>query len=182
MDRLTEELKGIAAEKGVELSDRLAEDVLIYAQFPQVGLKFLENRNNPAAFEPVPTGEPEAAPAAMLAAGGPEAYSITVDGRAYAVTVAPGGEVVSAVPVAAAPAAAPVAATGGQAVPAPLAGNIFKVLVAPGQVVKAGDVIMVLEAMKMETEVRSPADGAVATVAVKEGDAVQVGDTLMTLS
>jgi len=184
MDRLTEELKSLATEKGISLSDRLAEDVLIYAQFPQVGLKFLENRNNPDAFEPVPSGAPASgatSAAAAPAAGGPENYSISVDGRSYSVTVAPGGAVTAVAPQAtAAPVAAP--ATGGQTVPAPLAGNIFKVLVASGQAIKSGDVIMILEAMKMETEVRAPADGHVAAVNVKEGDAVQVGDTLLTLS
>jgi len=67
-------------------------------------------------------------------------------------------------------------------VPAPLAGNIFKVNVSAGQVIKSGDVIMILEAMKMETEVRSPDSGTVQAVLVKEGDAVQVGDILLTLS
>jgi len=184
MDKLTEELKAVAGEKGISLSDRLAEDVLIYAQFPQVGLKFLENRNNPDAFEPAPTGAPAAgatSAAAVPAATGPESYSISVDGRSYNVTVAPGGAVAAVTPqAAAAPVAVP--ATAGQAVPAPLAGTIFKVLVASGQAVKSGDVIMILEAMKMETEVRAPADGHVAAVNVKEGDAVQVGDTLLTLS
>jgi oxaloacetate decarboxylase alpha subunit len=62
-----------------------------------------------------------------------------------------------------------------------LAGNIFKINTAAGQMVKSGDVIMVLEAMKMETEVRAPADGVVQAINVKEGDVVQVGDTLITL-
>ena len=66
-------------------------------------------------------------------------------------------------------------------IPAPLAGNIFKINVAAGQAVNSGDVIMILEAMKMETEVRSPESGTVQSVFVKEGDAVQVGDLLLTL-
>ena len=66
-------------------------------------------------------------------------------------------------------------------IPAPLAGNIFKVNVAPGQVIKSGEVIMLLEAMKMETEVRSPESGTVQAVLVKEGDVVQVGDILLTV-
>ena len=62
-----------------------------------------------------------------------------------------------------------------------MAGNIFKINVTAGQVVKSGEVIMILEAMKMETEVRSPESGTVQSLMVKEGDAVQVGDTLLTL-
>ena len=122
---------------------------------------------------------------APAAAGGPETYQVTVDGRSYNVVVAPGGEVTgvqSAVPAAGA-AAAPVPAPGGavENIPAPLAGNIFRVNVTPGQVVNSGDVIMILEAMKMETEVRSPASGTVQAIMVKEGDAVQVGDVLLSL-
>jgi oxaloacetate decarboxylase alpha subunit len=62
MDKLTEELKKLAEEKGIKLADNLEDDVLTYALFPQIGLKFLENRGNPDAFEPVPTAE-DAAPA-----------------------------------------------------------------------------------------------------------------------
>jgi oxaloacetate decarboxylase alpha subunit len=102
------------------------------------------------------------------------------------VVVAPGGEVTQIQPAAPAaqPAPAVAAAPSGAVknVPAPLAGNIFKVNVAAGQAVKSGDVIMILEAMKMETEVRSPESGTVQAVLVKQGDAVQVGDILLTLS
>ena len=196
MDKLTTELKQIAADKGVKLEsgERLVDDVLTYALFPQIGLKFLENRGNPDAFEPAPTeaGVPavqaEAAlPATKAAASGPEVYTLTVNGQKYVVEVNEGGDITSvnqssAAP-AAAPAAAPVAAAAaGEAVPAPLAGNIWKVEVAAGQAVQEGDVLLILEAMKMETEVRAARDGTVVTVDVKEGDAVQVGDTLITLA
>jgi len=107
---------------------------------------------------------------------------VTVNGRSYDVVVAPGGQVTSVAPVAAAPAPAPVSAADAQPVTAPLAGNIYKMMASAGQVVKAGDVIVVLEAMKMETEVRSPADGTVTEVLAKEGDAVQVGDVLLKLA
>ena len=65
--------------------------------------------------------------------------------------------------------------------PAPLAGNVFKVLVNAGDVVAAGDVVMVLEAMKMETEVSAPNGGTVTDVHVREGDAVAVGDSLLSI-
>lgn len=184
VDTLTEEFENLAREKGIRVADNPIDDVLTYALFPQVGLKFLENRDNPQAFEPAPGDEPE--PAAMPAAsstGGAESYQVVVDGHAYSVTVSPGGEVThvapAAAPVASAAPAAPAAT--GQAVPAPLAGTIFKINVAEGQAVNSGDVIMILEAMKMETEVRAPAGGTVQAIHVKEGDAVQVGDNLLTL-
>jgi oxaloacetate decarboxylase alpha subunit len=193
VDKLTEEFRGLAKERGIRVAADEIDDVLTYALFPQIGLKYLENRDNPDAFEPVPGAEPAepvapvaAQKAAAAPADGPEAYQVTVDGHAYNVVVAPGGEISAVQPVAAAPVApAPVAAAPAGAVnnvPAPLAGNIFKVNVAVGQQVKSGDVIMILEAMKMETEVRSPETGTVQSVLVKEGDAVQVGDLLLTLS
>ena len=182
LQSLTDEFEALAKEKSLRVADEQIDDVLTYALFPQIGMKFLENRDNPSAFEPVPTGEPEVA--APASSGSTEAYTVVVDGHAYNVSVGPGGKVAD---IQSAPAAvttavpAPAAGGAGQAVPAPLAGNIFKINTAAGQMVKSGDVIMVLEAMKMETEVRAPSDGVVQTINVKEGDVVQVGDTLITL-
>ncbi|HBR5320924.1 TPA: biotin/lipoyl-binding protein, partial [Klebsiella pneumoniae] len=70
----------------------------------------------------------------------------------------------------------------GTPVTAPLAGTIWKVLAAEGQTVAAGEVLLILEAMKMETEIRAAQAGTVRGIAVKAGDAVAVGDTLMTLA
>ena len=193
LDKLQDELIRIADEKGFKLAENVIDDVITYAQFPQIGLKFLENRGNPDAFEPVPGAEPEAtaAPAvaaAPAAAGDPESYHVVVNGKGYDVTVAPGGAVQSvqaatapAAAVAAAPAPAP-AGGAGEPIPSPLAGNIWKVPVSEGQVVEAGDVVIILEAMKMETEVRVPSAGTISAIRVKEGDAVQVGDTLVELA
>ena len=63
-----------------------------------------------------------------------------------------------------------------------MAGNVFKVLVNPGDIVASGDVVVVLEAMKMETEIRASSGGAVSQVLAREGDAVAVGATLVTLN
>jgi oxaloacetate decarboxylase alpha subunit len=184
MDKLSAELKQIAGEKNIKLEqgENAIDDVLTYALFPQIGLKFLENRGNPDAFEPVPTLE-DAQPMAAKKNNGPEVYTINVNGQNYVVQVSEGGDIssVSSAPAAAAPAAAP-AAGSGEPVPAPLAGNIWKVQVAAGQAVQEGDVLVILEAMKMETEVRAARAGTVVSVDVKEGDAVQVGDSLLTLA
>lgn len=186
VDKLTAEFDQLVAEKGITVADDKIDDVLTYALFPQVGLKFLENRNNPDAFEPVPGSEPVApvaTAAAAPAATGPEAYTVSVNGKAYNVTVSAGGEVQSVAPVAAAaPVTAPVAAGESDPLPAPLAGTIFTIKVTEGQAVNAGDVVMVMEAMKMETDVRATCGGVIASIKVKEGDVVQVGDTLLTLS
>ncbi|MDN2668750.1 sodium-extruding oxaloacetate decarboxylase subunit alpha [Vibrio sp. 14N.309.X.WAT.E.F5] len=186
MDTLTTDLLEKAKSDGISLAEDTVDDVLTYALFPQVGLKFLKNRRNPEAFEPAPTAE-TAAPAAapQPAAGGIESYSVKVDGQVYDVEVGPQGELTSVSPSAKpaqAAQAAPAAASDAEAVPAPLAGNIFKVIVQPGAEVAEGDVLLILEAMKMETEVRAARGGIVQELNVKEGDAVTVGAPLLSLA
>ena len=184
LDRLTEELEQTCGEKGIQLADGENEidDVLTYALFPQVGLKFLENRNNPEAFEPVPSGVENDV---VVNEAGEEVYTVTVEGQSYVVSVRNGGEIAAVHPVGAttpaAPAAAPAAAAGGtgEAIQAPLAGTIFKLYVTPGQSVAKGDVLIILEAMKMETEIRSSQPGIISEILVHEGDAVAVGDNLL---
>ncbi|MBK1654632.1 sodium-extruding oxaloacetate decarboxylase subunit alpha [Allochromatium vinosum] len=189
LDRLTEELEAIARERTLKLVDPVIDDVLIYAMFPQVGLKFIENRDNPAAFEPRPW-EIADAPAALTPtatatpAGGPEHYRVEVNGRAYDVTVSPQGAIESVTPSAAGSApthAAPAAPVQAQTIESPLAGTIVKIPVGVGQTVNAGDVIVILEAMKMETEVRAPSAGRVTDIRVKEGEAVALGAPLIAL-
>ncbi|MDI9246878.1 sodium-extruding oxaloacetate decarboxylase subunit alpha [Marinobacter sp. CHS3-4] len=188
MDKLTDELKQIAGEKDIKLAENEIDDVLTYALFPQIGLKFLENRGNPDAFEPVPTAESAAAASAPAKQGGPETYTVEVNGKEYVVAVSEGGEITQiqgsdgASSGGQAPAAAPAPAAGdGEPVPAPLGGNIFKVLVSPGDAVEEGDVMIILEAMKMETEVRAPKAGTIGEVFIKVGDAVSVGDEMLTI-
>ena len=182
MDKLTAELKSLAKDKNIKLAADEIDDVLTYALFPQIGLKFLENRGNPDAFEPAPTGK-EAASAAKP--GEPEVYTVNVNGKEYVVQVADGGDItgIKTVGGSSSAPAAPSSAPAGEGVPqtAPLAGNIFKVLVQAGDAVDEGEVVMILEAMKMETEVRAVKAGTVGSVNVKVGDAVQVGDTLLTI-
>ncbi|MYM61770.1 sodium-extruding oxaloacetate decarboxylase subunit alpha [Pseudomaricurvus sp. HS19] len=185
MDKLAAELKQLASEKGIKLAagEQEIDDVLTYALFPQIGLKFLENRGNADAFEPVPTGKEGSV---VTNDSGEEVYTVTVEGQSYTVTVSNGGDLTGIAPVGgAAPAAAagggaPV--SGGDPLPSPLAGNIFKVLAAPGQSVQEGDLLIILEAMKMETEIRAPKAGTVGSVSVKPGDSVAVGDTLLTIA
>jgi oxaloacetate decarboxylase alpha subunit len=190
LEKLTAELRGLAQEKNIQLAtgEREVDDVLTYALFPQVGLKFLENRNNPDAFEPVPTlASAQAATAPAAAAGSSKVYTIGVNGQSYVVEVEEGGDIsavgMAQVAMSATPAVAAAAPlTGGEPVTAPLAGNIWKVHAVPGQAVQEGDVLLILEAMKMETEIRAHSAGTIGSVTVKEGDSVSVGDTLLTLA
>ncbi|MDH0498471.1 sodium-extruding oxaloacetate decarboxylase subunit alpha [Stutzerimonas stutzeri] len=186
MQRLTAELEGLAREKNIKLAEDAIDDVLTYALFPQIGLKFLENRGNPSAFEPAPTGSelPAREP------GKPEVYTVEVNGKSFVVQVNEGGDIEGIKPLGADPATSDVSAgstaaavpAGGEPQAAPLAGNIFKVLVQPGQLVQEGDLVVILEAMKMETEIRAFKAGTVASVNVKVGDAVSVGDSLLSIA
>jgi oxaloacetate decarboxylase alpha subunit len=180
VERQTEELTQIASEKGIRLAADVIDDVLTYALFPQIGIKFLENRDNPAAFEPPPDATPAPAPQPAATAGGAAVYSVRVNGRSYTVEVAEGGELTGV-----APAAEPVQkarrASDTDAVTAVLAGNIFKVHVAVGDTVEKGQPLLVVEAMKMETAVAAPRAGTVADVFVSEGDVVAVGDALVAI-
>jgi oxaloacetate decarboxylase alpha subunit len=181
------ELLKVAKEEGITLANEV-DDTLTYALFPQAGLKFLKNRNNPDAFEPMPTIE-SAAPSAPISE--PGVYTVELEGAAYIVKVTEGGDIsqfaqkqVSA-PVAGNDAnvatSTPPPDGSGTPVPAPLAGNVFRVVVAIGDEVAEGDVILVLEAMKIETEIRSPSFGTVTAISVAAGDAVKVGDSLLSL-
>ena len=121
-------------------------------------------------------------------------YNITVNGVAYSVSVeetaagpapvaaAPAAPKASAAPAAAPKAAAPAGAAGAVSVKAPMPGNILDVKVAAGASVKAGDVLVILEAMKMENEIVAPQDGTVASVNVHKGDTVNSGDVLVSMN
>ena len=119
-------------------------------------------------------------------------YTITVNGNVYNVTVeegqtsgAPAAAPVAApkaAPAAAPKAAAPAASAGSVKVTAGAAGKVFKVEASVGQAVKAGDPVIILEAMKMEIPVAAPQDGTVASIDVAVGDVVEAGATLASLN
>ncbi|WP_157721219.1 biotin/lipoyl-containing protein, partial [Salmonella enterica] len=167
--------EGAGGRGGRERAPRLAGTaiaaVLPGALSPPPALNFLENRHNPAAFEPLPQAEaaqPAAAPAKAAASG---IYTVEVEGKAFVVKVSDGGDIsqlTAAEPAASsAPVQAAAPAGAGTPVTAPLAGNIWKVIATEGQTVAEGDVLLILEAMKMETEIRAAQAGTVRGIAVK---------------
>jgi len=184
MDSLLAETKKLAKDEGFKLAKNVEEDALIYALFHQIGLKFLQNRGDASAFEPVPVAkvEPDSKE--------PANYTVEVNGKEYVATVTNGVDVqvvpasaaLPAASAAPAPIIAPAAASGGATINAPLSGNIFKVCVSPNQVVNEGDLVFILEAMKMETEVLADSSGTVANILVKEGDAVAAGAPMLSLA
>jgi oxaloacetate decarboxylase alpha subunit len=187
LETLETDLLNISKEQNIALAKEPIDDVLTYALFPQIGLKFLQNRNNPDAFEPAPDGPASPVTAAAKQQGsaqsGAASYSVRVDGKVYQVDVAEGGELTSVVATTASTASKTTQTTSstGEVLKAPLAGNIFKVVVDVGAEVHKGDIVLILEAMKMETEVRAASAGVVSAIHVKQGDSVQSGQPVLTL-
>ncbi|HCT99749.1 MAG TPA: oxaloacetate decarboxylase, partial [Methylococcaceae bacterium] len=169
--------------ENVTLTGQLEEDALINGLFAQVGWKFLANRTNPSAFEPKPDAEKFAAQQAPKKDDAIETYTVNVDGKNFNVAVGPGGSALSIQPTTSAAHTAPLAAVAGSGatIESPMAGTILKVLVNTGSEVKEGDIVILMEAMKMETEIRSKFTGVVSAVHVKEGNAVSSGSVLITL-
>ena len=195
LETQTAALKELAQERGFTLNQAQEgaeiDDVLTYALFPQVGAKFLANRGDASAFEAPPS---EASQSALGPAPGanPQSsdaaahYTVSVDGQAYQVVVAEGDMTLTAASVtsvAAAVSPPATAATGAAStVNAGLAGTIHQVLVGVGDAVAEGQVVCILEAMKMETEVRASSAGTVSSVEVAVGDSVSVGQILMSMA
>lgn len=189
LDKLTVELTELAKTEQIRLADDKIDDVLTYALFPQVGLKFLKNRDNPAAFEPAPEQlaeqeqkakvEAEAIKKSEAEHSEPASYSVRVDGKVYQVEVASGGELTAIKPVVSENTPDSSSMTGSTTLNAPLAGNIWKIVAKVGNAVKRGDVVIIMEAMKMETEIRAVADGTISKIHIAAGDAVSTGDVLI---
>ncbi len=183
MAKLTAELQAHAIKDNIELEvgDREIDDVLTYALFTQVGLKFLANRNNPDAFEPIPTLESAQVATQKTNSTEQDVYTISVNGQSYVVQVNEGGDV-SNISAPALAAAVATETSAGEPVTSPLAGTIWKVEVNLGQKVDEGDVLVILEAMKMETQIVAFKSGVINAISVKPSDEVKVGDHLVSIA
>ena len=177
------DLLAIAKKEGVTLKNEI-EDTLTYALFPQVGWKFIKNRNNPAAFEPLPTENNNPAKIPETSSSKPGVFTVEVGKQAYVVRVTEGGVISEPnIPVKSDEITQAKSTSGATSeVVAPLAGNVFTINVSVGQIINEGDTVLVLEAMKMETDIRASVSGTVSEISVQAGDAVKVGDVLLTLS
>ncbi|KAF3977872.1 MAG: sodium-extruding oxaloacetate decarboxylase subunit alpha [Methylococcales symbiont of Iophon sp. n. MRB-2018] len=180
MQKLITDIEEKAKAEGVTLAKNVEEDALINGLFAQVGWKFIVNRDNPDAFEAAPDAEAFASTTqAVTSNTGTESYAVNVDGKSYHVVVGSDDtnireqkeNTILTTPI----------ASNSEIIESPMAGIILKVNVTTGSHIAQGDVVIIMEAMKMETEVRSRISGTVSTVNIKEGDAVAVGETLITL-
>jgi len=187
LHKLQDQLEKEAKEKNFMLASEKIDDVLSYALFPQVALRFFENRDNPTAFEQIPKEDgvdtEKITAEEVITPSDGAVYRVTVDGKHYTVEVDSELKETKA-------RIQPDHQTTGKAekanedstIQAPLAGNIFKILVEPGQKIARGDVVIVMEAMKMETEVSATQPGLVSEIFVSVGDKVALGDQLVGLS
>jgi oxaloacetate decarboxylase alpha subunit len=170
-----------------ELGDKYTseEDRLTYALFAKVALKFFETRGKPQpeAVAKAPATAP-APSAASSVPTGTAVYRVRVNGKDYSVEVSTGGAVGASPSIATVPATASVTApapstASGSPLIAPLPGSIFTMICKEGDVVNEGDTVLIMESMKMESEVNAHRSGTIQSILVKEGDNVQTGDELV---
>ena len=186
MDILESQFDEIVSEKNIVLAENKIDDLLTYALFPQVGTLFLENRNNPDFFEPAPQGVSNE----TVNEKNEGIYTVSFEGKSYTVSVSAGGSITSMIPPSDNQSQSPntsdvesksSSSSDEEEVLAPLSGNIWKILVKPNQSLNEGDTLVILEAMKMETEIKAARSGIVTNINIKEGDSVTVGQVLLSL-
>ncbi|HIG07801.1 MAG: sodium-extruding oxaloacetate decarboxylase subunit alpha [Methylococcales bacterium] len=182
MDKLIEGVKNKAKEHQVTLAKNIEEDALIDGLFFQVGWKFIQNRGNPDAFEAAPDALAFAKANASSQTTETETYTVTVEGKNYHVAVGPGDADFNIQPAAIhSEPTQTTAPSSGETITSPMAGNIFKINTTVGATIAENEITIILEAMKMETEIRTRVGGTVSAIHIKEGDAVTVGQVLITL-
>lgn len=173
-ESVEEEFKNTIAEKNIS-AEASIENILIFAMFPEIGLNFLENINTPDYFESEPLEINEITDSSYLVTVDDQEYSVTlkadnsvtINGNSQKQEVSP--SIISAVGA-------------GKVIEAPLGGNIFRTMVSEGESVEADSTVLILEAMKMETEIKSPSAGVIGKIFVKPGDSVKPGTPLFEIS
>ena len=165
-----DEYKGVIAEKNIA-ADASIENILIYAMFPEIGLNFIENSDNPDYFESEPLDITQLTDSSYLVTVEDQEYSVTLKAD-NSVTINDGSQINQVV------SNPSIEAGAGEVIAAPLGGNIFRVIIAEGESVDADSTILILEAMKMETEIKAPSAGVVGKIFVKPGDMVKPGTPL----
>ena len=169
-----EEFKNTIAEKNI-LAEASTENILIFAMFPEIGLNFLENINTPDFFESEPLEINEITDSSYLVTVDDQEYSVTLKAD-NSVTINGNSQIQEVSP------SITSAVGAGKVIEAPLGGNIFRTMVSEGESVEADSTVLILEAMKMETEIKSPSAGVIGKIFVKPGDSVKPGTPLFEIS
>ena len=170
-NEIVENFNTALIEKDLKI-DCSDENILTYAMFPEIGLAFLEHQSDPDFFETEPADILEQADSS---------YLVSIDDKEYSVVVKSNNSVEingSSVKSTNEQPSHAAQAGSGSIINAPLGGNIFKLIAQEGQSLEPDATVLILEAMKMETEIKSPGAGVVAKIFVKPGDAVKPGDPL----
>jgi len=177
-DLLKDNYNGIVEAFNTALQDKdlkidaSDENILTFAMFPEIGLAFLQNQSDPDFFEVEP---------AEITEKSDQSYLVAIDGKEYSVTVKSNNsiEINDSSSTSHQQNLASTAQIGaGSIISAPLGGNIFKLIAQEGQALEPDATVLILEAMKMETEIKSPGAGVVSKIFVKPGDSVKPGDPL----
>ena len=172
---IAEAFNSALTEKDLQV-DKSDENILTYAMFPEIGLAFLEHQSDPDFFEAEP---------ADIIEHSDESYLVSIDDKEYSVVVKSNHSVEingSSVKSANEQPSHAAQAGPGSIINAPLGGNIFKVITQEGQSLEPDSTVLILEAMKMETEIKSPKAGVVTKIFVKPGDSVKPGDPLFEIA
>ena len=168
-------VKSILEKEGIEIND---ENIFIAASCKEKGIAFLKGEAKVNVRKIDKNAKKEEKPKVAVSSNGE--YTVVVNGKKYNVQVSEGLDA-SVEVKAVTPAPAATSSSSGFEVKATLPGAVFKVVSNVGQVVKKGDVLLVLEAMKMEIEIVAPQDGTVSAILVQQGDNVEDGQTLVVL-
>ncbi|MGY8807284.1 MAG: sodium-extruding oxaloacetate decarboxylase subunit alpha [Gammaproteobacteria bacterium] len=174
-NEIVENFNTALIEKDLKI-DCSDENILTYAMFPEIGLAFLEHQSDPDFFETEPADILEQADSS---------YLVSIDDKEYSVVVKSNNSVEingSSVKSTNEQPSHAAQAGSGSIINAPLGGNIFKLIAQEGQSLEPDATVLILEAMKMETEIKSPAAGVVTKIFVKPGDSVKPGDPLFEIA
>ena len=174
-NEIVENFNTALIEKDLKI-DCSDENILTYAMFPEIGLAFLEHQSDPDFFETEPADILEQADSS---------YLVSIDDKEYSVVVKSNNSVEingSSVKSTNEQPSHAAQAGSGSIINAPLGGNIFKLIAQEGQSLEPDSTVLILEAMKMETEIKSPAAGVVTKIFVKPGDSVKPGDPLFEIA
>ncbi len=177
-DDLVEEFKKVIKDNSLDVEAN-EDNTLIYALFPEIGLNYFKHIGDPEFFEQRPLD---------IHQQSSNSYLVTIDEKEFSVTIDENNnfEIASGSVLNTSPnqpqQVKPQASSVSSQLNAPLGGNIFKILIAEGQTVSKDQTLIILEAMKMETEIKSPADGVISNIHIQVGDAVAPGDLLIDIA